>query len=178
MENQTMQEYFHRYGDTCKYISEKELFETAGKLSLFPRIENSGCEANYIEIAALDKKAWQYKRYAFCKFWSNEAENAKIFCVNLLEAANLDEHDPLIHYLPNFTEETEETLKKSSHYQVGKKLILTLGDMPGQEISDLRAACIDAIADILHFAADERLDPWMIIFHTRNRLLTERNNLK
>jgi hypothetical protein len=108
MEKQIMQEYFCRYGSTGKDISEKELFETAEKLSLFPHIENSGCEANYIEIAALDKKTRQYKRYAFCKFWGNEAEGAKIFCVALLKAANLDEHDSLIHNLPNFTEQTEE----------------------------------------------------------------------
>jgi hypothetical protein len=69
-------------------------------------------------------------------------------------------------------------MRKSSHYQIGKKLILTLGDMPGQEINDLQAACIDAITDILHFAADERLDPGIIIFHAQNHLLTERNNLK
>jgi hypothetical protein len=69
-------------------------------------------------------------------------------------------------------------MKKSKHYQIGKKLILTLGDMPEQEIKDLQSACIDAITDILHFAADERLDIGMIIFHAQNHILIERDNLK
>jgi hypothetical protein len=58
------------------------MIEFSNKHSVISRVENSGCEGIYVEVAVYDEKNDDWRRLCFCKCWSEEeAEelNKKIY---------------------------------------------------------------------------------------------------
>lgn len=111
---------FCLYGQGVRGVSLEQLQEEQIKDGmLLARVENSGCEGMYCEVAKWNEKTKRYERYAFEKFFggehpdhpdASESETAAIYAkqINCPGENCWDMADQgLIHSLPNYGEKPE-----------------------------------------------------------------------
>jgi hypothetical protein len=78
-----------------------DLEKLGSELDLLARVENSGSEGEYCEVARWDV-VWHWTRYAFCKFLGGEGLTAQEAADRINNACWHKGKAPLIHGLPNY----------------------------------------------------------------------------
>ena len=101
--------YFTLYNALAEpTVSENDMLKKAKEFALFARIENSGAEGRYIEIARCNESSFNYQRYAFYKFFSEEErKEAEALVSRLNSLAYSGEECSFIHKLPTYTRHNE-----------------------------------------------------------------------
>ena len=78
------------------------------------RVENSGCEGSYVEVARWSMERRRWERFAFLKCFGGEypgdsdlgeRETAARFVADINDASWVSEDAALIHHMPNYVED-------------------------------------------------------------------------
>ena len=96
---------FTVYGEKMGHVGIDDL---SAMTDIICRIETSGSEGFYVEVARWSADAKQYRRYAFCKFLGGEILPDAGALDNAREALRLIgtyEYEPIIHSMPNCGEQ-------------------------------------------------------------------------
>ena len=100
---------FSLYGSAgAKTVPAVQLFDPAIKGELIARMENSGSEGYYVEVARWNDNPMRWERFAFEKFLGGEYGNSctAAACARemteLLNRFHQEEDAPLIHHMPNW----------------------------------------------------------------------------
>lgn len=96
-----MTEYFILYNgnDFSNRIPKISIENIKNNSNLVARIENSGSEEYYIEIAIWNEKVLKYQRYAFKKFDTLDQAEKVYFNLNIQNNYN----HPIIHNMEDYT---------------------------------------------------------------------------
>ncbi len=98
---------FSQYGEECNHIKVSELIKI--KDECIARVENSGSEGIYCEIARWNPKTQKYQRFAFAKFLGGEILDwdyktcAKNVTEYLNDAWEICEDEPIIHHMEDWS---------------------------------------------------------------------------